>query len=274
MDEHSWVVAEHVLLPYLYFEVNSKMLECRRKLHFKKDLPLDLTPYLRVGDNTVCVRANTASNDPAQSNEVSVAVEKVGVTSYQDIMSMSSGMIARVPASQTLDSIKAQLSGNEDDDDEIAIVNANITIGLMDPFYGCKIFDIPARGVSCLHRECFDLETFLQTRTNSDSEKASSPTAVDEWRCPVCKADARPNSLVVDGFLVEVREKLAEQGLLDTRAVIVEADGSWKPRPEREERRAPDARESESAPAPPVEQTTATATATASSRIIIVLDDD
>ena len=56
---------------------------------------------------------------------------------------------------------------------------------------------------------------------------------MDEWRCPLCKADARPQSLVVDGFLVEVRAKLAERGLLGTRSIIVEADGSWKPKAEK-----------------------------------------
>jgi len=268
-DDHRWAVSEHVLPPYLYFEINGKMLECRRKLHFKKDLPLDLTPHLRVGDNIICVRANVASNDPVRSSEVLIAIEKVGVTSYKAIMDSSNGTIARIPASRTLDSIKAQLSGSDDDDDDIAIVNANITIGLMDPFYGCKIFDVPVRGISCLHRECFDLETFLQTRTSSDSENASSPTVVDEWKCPICREDARPNSLVVDGFLAEVRESLAAQGLLDTRAIIVEADGLWRPRPEKEEKRNPDAEEIETMPPPPVDLTT-----TASARTIIDLDDD
>jgi hypothetical protein len=44
----------------------------------------------------------------------------------------------------------------------------------------------------------------------------------------------RPQTLVEDGFLTQVREDLAVKGLLDTRAIVVEADGSWKPRVEAE----------------------------------------
>jgi len=274
-DEHDWVVAENVLPPHLYFEINGKMLDCRRKLHFKRDLPMDLTPYLQVGENTICVRANILAHDPAQSREVMIAVEKVGVTSYESVMDPNSGLIAQIPTSQTLDSIKSQLAPiDEDDDDEIAIVGSNITIGLMDPFYGCKIFDIPVRGAYCLHRECFDLDTFLKTRTNSTSPNASSPTAPDEWTCPICKADARPKSLVVDSFLVGVRMELAERGLLDTRAIIVEADGSWKPRPEKDDRRTPDEDADESASTLPLKATSATKSASVAVIVELSSDED
>jgi hypothetical protein len=54
----------------------------------------------------------------------------------------------------------------------------------------------------------------------------------DCWRCPICKGDVRPQTLVKDGFLMQVKEELAQKGLLDTRAIIVEESGSWKPRVE------------------------------------------
>jgi hypothetical protein len=42
----------------------------------------------------------------------------------------------------------------------------------------------------------------------------------------------RPQTLVKDGFLMQVKEELAQKNLLDTRAIIVEENGSWKPRVE------------------------------------------
>lgn len=42
----------------------------------------------------------------------------------------------------------------------------------------------------------------------------------------------RPQTLVRDEFLMQVREELAQKGLLGTREIIVEADGSWRPKAE------------------------------------------
>jgi hypothetical protein len=54
----------------------------------------------------------------------------------------------------------------------------------------------------------------------------------DQWRCPICRADARPQYLVVDGFLEEVKKALDAQGRSNTRAINVHQDGSWKPKAE------------------------------------------
>ena len=53
---------------------------------------------------------------------------------------------------------------------------------------------------------------------------------LDEWRCPVCNADARPQNLILDCFLVEVREELLRQKRLSTKAIVIEADGKWRPK--------------------------------------------
>jgi hypothetical protein len=40
----------------------------------------------------------------------------------------------------------------------------------------------------------------------------------------------RPQTLVKDGFLVQVKEELAQKDLLGTLAIVVEADDCWKPK--------------------------------------------
>ncbi|KAK8162646.1 hypothetical protein BKA80DRAFT_273268 [Phyllosticta citrichinensis] len=112
---------------------------------------------------------------------------------------------------------------------------SRITINLVDPQSASRICEVPVRSIACHHRDCFDLATFLASRPGI-------VTGVDEWRCPICRADARPAHLIVDGFLTDVRRQLELRGELDTaKAIIVEADGSWSVREEirgRSEKRA------------------------------------
>lgn len=53
-------------------------------------------------------------------------------------------------------------------------------------------------------------------------------SSVDDWRCPICRGDARPGELVCDGWLVDVRKQLEKQGKLGARGVVVEFGGSWR----------------------------------------------
>lgn len=227
-DESAWVVSDTVWPPFFYFSMNGTILEPRKKLHYAKDHPIDLTPYVKPGNNTVEVSANVCKDDHSPLAYL-FAVEVLSVTTQENIRAHCNAHV--IPANESIDAIKKSLAGNDDDDD-LAIVSSNLSITLFDPFIGCKIFDTPVRGTRCLHRNCFDLETFLATR--KCVKGADSPSKVDVWACPICKADARPQSLVVDGFLVQVRKELEAQGELETRAIIVEQDGSWKPKAEKE----------------------------------------
>jgi predicted phosphoribosyltransferase len=53
---------------------------------------------------------------------------------------------------------------------------------------------------------------------------------IDVWKCPLCGSDARPYSLQIDDFLASVRSTLAEQDNLDVKAILISADGSWRPK--------------------------------------------
>jgi hypothetical protein len=127
-----------------------------------------------------------------------------------------------------LDKIKKSLASSQNDDDEIAMVSSDISVDLSDPFTA-RIFETPVRGSNCLHRECFDLETFLITR-NSKPKRPQQPCMIDVWKCPLCGRDARPYSLQIDDFLASVRARLAEQDNLDVKAIWIDADGNWCPK--------------------------------------------
>lgn len=220
--EASWVTADNVWPESLSFQFNRNYLEARRKLHHGRYLPIDLSSMLHAGTNTMNVFTLPT---PLDKNIYAVAVERVGVSSHTSIVST----LTHITASDSLAAIKRSLSSSPDEDDDIAMTSSTLTIPLFDPYRADRICDTPVRGSACLHRECFDLETFL---SQCKREQPGYPCVPDCWRCPICKGDVRPQTLVRDGFLMQVREELAAKGLLDTRAIVVDADGNWKPRVE------------------------------------------
>ncbi|KAF2853646.1 hypothetical protein T440DRAFT_313612 [Plenodomus tracheiphilus IPT5] len=219
-----WAIADTAWIPYSYFTFNNTSLEQRRKVHYGKDQPIDLTHLVREGVNTVQATIMAATSDTAHTNYL-VAVEILGIQSHKSIKEQCL-TARRIPASDILTAIKTKLSGTNEDD-EMAIVASNLSISLFDPFSASSICAIPVRSKACAHFDCFDLETFLSTRPRS-----GDVSRADTWRCPICNADARPSQLIVDGFLEEVKGELESNGLEMTRVIVVGADGTWKPRTE------------------------------------------
>ncbi|KAI9786803.1 MAG: hypothetical protein M1835_002927 [Candelina submexicana] len=227
-DESEWVIKDNIWPSHAFLELNSSTIELRRKHQHGKDLPADLTPFIAKGVNQLKLSIIRTDREKV-GIYYALSVEVVEVITGGKLRECLTAT-GHIPAEHVLESIKASLSVKIDDED-IAVVNSNITIQLTDP-YTARIFDTPIRSKACLHRECFDLDTFLQTRK---SKRPEWPCMPDEWKCPICGSDARPQVLRIDGFLMEVRASLAKQNLLDTRAIIVEEDGSWQPKAEKQE---------------------------------------
>lgn len=229
IDISEWVVADPYWPPNILVEVNKKSIELRRKIQWAKDLPADITGndfagerYLVLGKNTVEVMFNTVHTDPSIQT-YSFAIEVVPTRTAAALKAKVRETVQ--DASVTLGQIKHRLGGDESD--EIQSVGGTITLDLFEPFTTSKMFDVPVRSQGCQHLDCFDLDTFIEARYR---RKSGYPSAIDDWRCPLCRADARPQKLFVDGFLVDVRRELAEQNKLDCRYVVVKEDGSWEPK--------------------------------------------
>ena len=230
-SESEWVTADTYWPEDLYLELNGQELETRLPLHHKKYLPIDLTKFIRPGENKIKVVIHRTRHDPRPLS-VAIAVEIVGVVAHSTIIKKVNTEQV-IPAAVTKAALQKRLSGTNGrggDDDEVRATSSSVPVTLFDPFSGYKIFDTPVRGAACKHTDCFDLETFL---SQCKRDKEGAPTIVDCWRCPICKRDVRPNKLVKDEWLVQVREQLARAGKLDTRIIMVEPDGSWKPKVER-----------------------------------------
>ncbi|RAL64109.1 hypothetical protein DID88_003297 [Monilinia fructigena] len=231
----SWVVSDTVWPEMIFMTINSNdysqnVLEVRRKLHHGKDLPIDLTNYIRAGKNEIIVSIPRMTTE-IKKREYFIAVEEIEILQHNEIIDMCKEQ--SIPAAKVVEEIQKKLSGPTEDDDLI-IVASDLSIDLTDPFTA-RIFEIPVRGKNCLHRECFDLETFLLTRGSKlkrTGQPSRQPSMVDVWKCPLCSLDARPYNLQCDQFLVSVREELQKQDNLDVKAILVTADGTWRPKPE------------------------------------------
>jgi hypothetical protein len=175
----------------------------------------------------------------------------VSAKSHQDILN---GLI-RPTLQQSRDAIIGRSSSAAKDedaemkdspaaaDDELTITSTAQTISLLDPYTASRPIALPVRGKSCLHRDPFDLETFLSQLPPAQNPRlyppfptygneSSNVTHADAWRCPRCRADVRPQTLIVDAFLVDVLAKLKDEGKLEgensARAIQVQPDGSWE----------------------------------------------
>jgi hypothetical protein len=223
-NEHVWAVTDTAWVPYSYFTFNGTSLQQRKKIHHGKDLPIDITGLLKQGENVLEMTVMTHKEDTAYQNYL-VAIEILGFISRTTVIQRCLTE-SRIPAAQVIENIKRKL-GRDAEDDEVAIVGSNLTINLFDPFSASKMCDIPVRSRACLHNDCFDLETFLDTR-----RQKGDVCVPDGWRCPICNADARPSHLLVDEFLQEVKTQLDGRNLSKTRAITVQQNGSWDPKPE------------------------------------------
>jgi zinc finger MIZ domain-containing protein len=223
LSEDKWVTSESKWPDHIFIDVNQAKMETRRKQHFGKDLPIDITDYVQAGGNTLKVSILRSQRET--HTNYAIAVEAIEVTAHSEIIRLANQNV--IPAEQSLNAIKTSLNAIPDDD-EIAVVNNDLIVNISDPF-SARVFDIPARGHSCLHRECFDLETFFATRA-SKPKRPTEPCMVDEWKCPLCASDARPHRLLIDGFMLDVKRELDMRHLGEIRAIIVDKDGNWEPK--------------------------------------------
>jgi hypothetical protein len=224
-SEQQWATSGTDWPPNIFIMCNGTPLEIRRETHNGKDQPIELTELVVSGRNTVDISL------PPISNGCFIAVEMLETLSHSETVKLvwNSGLI---PEEQTLQTIRKRLTPPADDDG-IIIEEPDLSIDLADPFTAV-IFEVPARGVDCTHMECFDLETWLNTRPSKPAEASSpdkwkEPSYPDKWKCPICGKDARPYSLRIDGFLLKVRAQLEQENKLQSKSMHVKPDGTWTP---------------------------------------------
>lgn len=244
VTESDWVTKENSWPDYIFPHCNGEKLVVRRGTHHGKDLPVELTDFVVPGLNKLKVATMQAG--PTADKIVRsfhLAVEVVEILSHSAVLDhvWATGV---VDSAETLEKIRKRIEVVPDEDgiaviDRSGVTASELSIDLTDPF-SASIFSIPARGSACTHMECFDLETWLNTRPIKQAVKFGQqfvytfpkrlePSEPDKWKCPICFRDARPRSLRIDSFLLSVRRQLQEQNKLETKSILVGVDGTWRP---------------------------------------------
>lgn len=204
-----------------YFTCNGHQLEPRRSNQWHRNLPIDLNSFLKAGQNTIKVFINRLREQEVE--HYVGAVECVQLSTAEDIIK---GVSQRLrPAKIFVQSLSHRSkSSMMEDDDELSIVGESVQVSVYDPIMAGIICKTPVRSGRCEHKECFDLETFLQSRIKKPGNDVFE---ADNWLCPICKVYAAPSSLYIDEYFVNVRNDLVLLGRLDTRVIITNQDGTW-----------------------------------------------
>lgn len=242
VTESEWVTKETSWPDHIFPHFNQQKLVVRRGTHHGKDLPVELTDFVVPGVNKLKV-AMTSAAPHKKPRRFQMAVEILETHSHSQVLKhvWANGLADR---EETMEKIRKRVNAVPEEDgiaviDRTGTTTSELSIDLTDPF-SASIFAVPARGVTCTHMECFDLETWLNTRPTKQAircghqkmctcPKYAEPSDPDKWKCPICFADARPRSLRIDRFLLDVRRRLEELNKLDTKSILVSIDGTWRP---------------------------------------------
>ncbi|KAI4279432.1 MAG: hypothetical protein LQ337_000243 [Flavoplaca oasis] len=214
-NQRAWVTATQIWPEHVTVIFNGKHLEVRKKVHYGKDLPIDVTAAIKFGDNQFSVSILTPQTE--DQIEYAVGLETIQLVDAAGAKALT-GVLSYDEARQRV------LRRLQNDDPDIEVVNSSVVINMSDP-YTFRIWNVPMRGRYCLHDQCFDLDTFLETRT---SKRSGQPCDPDQFKCPVCGGDARPQSLVKDEFFEVLRAELVQRDRLDAKAIVMQQDGTWE----------------------------------------------
>ncbi|KAK2593695.1 hypothetical protein QQS21_008603 [Conoideocrella luteorostrata] len=222
-DTKKWSTYPSVWPAEIYIIFNGVPVFPRRRQHFHHDLPIELTELLQIGVNTIKISLPRYPKVARKQSVYHLAVEVIVTADHASTLSMVHNS-QKISSHQTRQEIQKRLQPASSDD--IIVEDDSLCLSLCDPF-SASLFQTPVRGLSCKHIECFDLETWLQTRRGKPSQSPTEPSLVDGWKCPICNEDARPPNIRIDEFFLEVLKTLFESHRGQTRSIKATLDGSW-----------------------------------------------
>ena len=219
-----WVASAHFWPELIFIAVNGTSILLRRKQQFRQDLPAELTDVIKNGWNEVHISLPEVHGSKRVIPSYLVTVETIKILDHASVKSMVESA-SHISVEDVKKEVANRLQPSELDD--LIVQNQTISVSLADPF-SSTLFEVPVRTLDCKHLECFDLETWLSTRPSKDTRRRSGELCmVDVWKCPICSADARPQKLHIDDFMVHVRQTLLQKQGTDSKNIKINADGEW-----------------------------------------------
>ncbi|XP_027847107.2 E3 SUMO-protein ligase PIAS4-A-like [Aphis gossypii] len=198
-------------LPYnIYVSVNGR--QCRLPelnistvgTPWRHNVPIDITEYT---DLRTCLQ-NTLNI--TWSNEPYIYVSSVFVVQklpWENLLIEFKNRLIIRASEKTMDFIKQFFEREADFG-----VNCVFTT-VMDPLSNLRM-KLPARGVGCIHLQCFDAIEFL--RMNEQKQT---------WLCPICQKPVKFENLEIDEYFLNVvhSSNLSEE----CKYIILLKDGTW-----------------------------------------------
>jgi hypothetical protein len=224
VDDYLWAITPSFWPENFHVALNDRPFLLSRKRHFHFDIPLEVTHTLQCGDNDLKISFPVLVGQEKGSFYF-FAVEEV-MTLDLETTTEKVENAPHITYDFTLQEIKLRLTPKESQ--ELTFQQGSLNVTVADPL-SSLLPAKPVRGTNCKHWECFDLDTWLQSRHGKRNGSDNEPSLIDDWCCPICRLDARPCSLRICDYFAEVTEKLKVQNMGHIKAIKIEADGSWKP---------------------------------------------
>ncbi|KAI5797419.1 hypothetical protein DFH27DRAFT_601844 [Peziza echinospora] len=220
--DNIWVLRETTWPKNIFMQLNQKPLQPKRKNIYGSDLVLDVTFAIKQGMNELKIAMLQDRTNSLPLGSYHLRVEILEARSYGTI-TKNMGQLQTIDAQQAKGIITSRLRPNQTDDD-VVVQSQELNISITCPI-GMTLLKLPVRGKNCPHLECFDFDNFLESRPR---RKAKEPPIPDSWKCPLCSGDARPQELIIDGFILEIIQIIKQRGLAEhTREIVVKDDGTW-----------------------------------------------
>ena len=140
-----WFVAEHMWPECITIVFNGQNLDLRRKPHYGKDIPADVTRAMKEGDNTLTIALTDSSEKCA--HRYFVGLEAVEVTTLTKIK-------VAIPTIDEDTANQRVLSRIIVEDPDIEVIDPPITLDQTDPFTA-TIFEVPCSREALLARPMF-----------------------------------------------------------------------------------------------------------------------
>ncbi|KAI9843363.1 MAG: hypothetical protein M1838_002652 [Thelocarpon superellum] len=190
-------------------DLNGTDLKLRRD---GRSQALDLTEEVVRGQNAL--RVSVVRLVEESETAYALGVEVVRVASRRGLLQLCLGQ-GPTPLSEGIDLIKTELPPGR----------ARMQVNVTDPSTG-HLLVTPVRGEDCRHARCFDLDAYIDAHHDLN-ERVTDPASVTRWECPLCRSDARPHRLRLDGYMQFICYTLAEEGHPGTRRITFRSDGTW-----------------------------------------------
>mmetsp|Transcript_25215 Transcript_25215/g.80113 ORF Transcript_25215/g.80113 Transcript_25215/m.80113 type:complete len:703 (+) Transcript_25215:127-2235(+) len=177
--------------------------------HKRRDVPQNISPGLRPGPNSLCVKMVDDRH-----SDFALAVVLTSPRGNPEL----SAQVPLCPESSARSRVRRLLARHQPDGDqgEDVVCLTSDTLKLRCPITMERVED-PVRGEHCQHLQCFGLEAYL---TSNRQMRAFN----NRWQCPVCTLVLRPMDLCRDPYVARVLQSAGD----DAEEVIVSADGAWR----------------------------------------------